>query len=110
MYIYICIYMYIYICIYIYMYIYMYIYDQQFGGGITINTINFKAMPTRHFGIRDQVQPKGDFNVTPAVHGVPPCVLGSLGVPGNTSRKMLTEPPLFNACGWSKVPKAAALR
>lgn len=48
-------------------------------GGITINTINFKAMPTRHFGIRDQVQPKGDFNVTPAVHGVPPCVLGSLG-------------------------------
>lgn len=42
--------------------------DQQFvGGGITINAINFKAMPTRHFGIRDQV------------HGVPPCVLGSLG-------------------------------
>ena len=61
--------------------------------------MRFKFMPTRHFGIIDswtRCSPL-DFLVTPAVlHGFP-CPWGSLGVPGNTSRKMLTELPLFNS-------------
>ena len=82
--------------------------DQQFEGAHytqkkTCQTDTHKALwdrgPGAALGISwSLVQGESSCDDFPLLRGDPVATWGSLGVPGKTSRKMLTEPPLFNSC------------